>query len=103
MGVALYFIPESPRWLILQGRREEGHKALRWLRPAGASIDAEVDQIEAAIRKEREVGSSVGVLDMFRNPVDRRRTMISVAGVTTQAASGSMFIIGRLRGTCHPG
>lgn len=103
MGVALCFIPESPRWLILQGRREEGRKALQWLRPAGASIDAEVDQIEAAIHKEREMGSSVGVLDMFRNPIDRRRTMISVAGVTTQAASGSMFIIGRSRGTCPSG
>ena len=104
MSVALYFIPESPRWLILQGRREEGRKALQWLRPAGVPVDAEVDQIEAAIHKEREMGSSVGVLDMFRNPIDRRRTMISVAGVTTQAASGSMFIIGRSHGTCpRPG
>ncbi|ETN45178.1 uncharacterized protein HMPREF1541_10055 [Cyphellophora europaea CBS 101466] len=93
ISIGMFFIPESPRWLILQGKQEAGINALTWLRPTGADVALEAEEIRAAIEKERELGSSVGVLDMFRNPVDRRRTMLSVAAVTLQAASGSMFII----------
>jgi len=42
-----------------------------------------------------ELGSSVGVWDMFANQIDRRRTILAVGAVTLQAASGSMFIIGK--------
>lgn len=89
----MFFIPESPRWLILQNRIEEGRKALEWLRPTGAQVDVEVAEIKAAIDKEREMGSQVSVVDMFKNPIDRRRTALAVCGVTLQAATGSMFII----------
>ncbi|RDL29893.1 MFS general substrate transporter [Venustampulla echinocandica] len=91
--VGLFFIPESPRWLLLKGRREEGVKSLARLRPDGADVEDEASVICAAILKEQELASSVGFLDVFRNPIDRRRTIIAVCGVTSQAATGSMFII----------
>jgi MFS family permease len=90
----IWFIPESPRWLILQGRFEEGVKALEWLRPARHDSRLEANAILAAIEKEKETSSGVGWLDMFSNPVDRRRTTLAVCAVLLQAASGSMFIIG---------
>ncbi|KAK7954086.1 hypothetical protein PG996_014972 [Apiospora saccharicola] len=93
LSVAMVFIPESPRWLILQGKLDKGRKSLEWLRPKGSPIDDEAATIKAAIDKEREMGGKVGVIDMFKNPIDRRRTFLSVSAVTLQAASGSMFII----------
>lgn len=96
ISIGLFFIPESPRWLIMQGKHEQGLKALNWLRPTGADTALEAETIRAGIQKERELGSEVGVLDMFRNPVDRRRTTLAVCAVTLQAASGAMFIIGKL-------
>jgi hypothetical protein len=92
--VALFFIPESPRWLILMGRYEAGVASLRWMRPAGSPVEEEAAEIKAAIDRERELGSSVSTWDMFTNPIDRRRTVLAVCAVTLQAASGSMFIIG---------
>ena len=48
------------------------------MRTAGSDVRAEADEIQAAIDQERETASGVGVLDMVRDPVDRRTTLLSL-------------------------
>lgn len=91
--ISMLFIPESPRWLIMQGRNEEGRKSLIWLRPKNENVELEIVEIEQAIQQEKDIAGGIGFFDMFRDPIDRRRTFLSVSSVTLQAASGSMFII----------
>ncbi|KAG8625853.1 hypothetical protein KVT40_006254 [Elsinoe batatas] len=91
--IGLFFIPESPRWLTEQSRIPAARKSMRWLRATDAFADAEMDEVETSLAREKELHSGVSVWDMFRNSVDRRRTIVSVAAINTQAASGAMFII----------
>lgn len=98
MSIGLFFIPESPRWLALMDRNELALKSLVWMRPHTDNVPEELEEIRAAIKVERDLKSEAAWMDVWRDPVDRRRTLLAIAAVSIQAASGAMFIIG----TYHP-
>ncbi len=70
---------------------DDAERALRRLRPAGWSVTDELDEMKATLAAEAQLHSNVGYRTLFQNPIDRRRTFLSVFGLTTQAASGAMF------------
>jgi len=56
--IAICFIPESPRWLILKGNEWEGEVSLKWLRGRDPlHLDKEIEQIkrEIGVRKRERV------------------------------------------------
>ncbi len=93
LSLGLFFIPESPRWYLGQGKTEKARKALSWLRPYPETVDDEISQIKEAIDAENALAKGAAIVDMFRNPVDRRRTLLAVGAVSLQAASGAMYMI----------
>lgn len=93
IAIGLFFIPESPRWLMETGKTEKAEKALLWLRPNKDGVATELASIQAAIDEAKENSGKALFFEMFRNPVDRRRTLLAVGAVNTQAASGAMFMI----------
>ena len=95
MSVGILFIPESPRWLMQHGKAEKARKSLRWLRPRDeGSLEREILEIQEALDSERDLAQKAGIMDMFTNPVDRRRTWLAVGAISTQGASGAMYMIG---------
>jgi len=93
LSVGMIFIPESPRWLIEHGKVEKARKALVWLRPDKEYIEMEIEEIRLAHEAEVNSTKSVTFWDMFRDPVDRRRTLLSLVAISLLGGSGAMYMI----------
>ncbi|KAH6892380.1 general substrate transporter [Thelonectria olida] len=80
--LSIYFLPESPRWLVAHGRRAEAHKILADYH-AGGDMDSplvvfEMAEIEGAITAEADTMSENSWLELVRTPANRKRTLIAV-------------------------
>ncbi len=69
LAVALFFVPESPRWLLHHGRDQQARASLEKLR--GNAIERQYLELEWAemvrgTEEERKNSKSVSFLDMFR-------------------------------------
>lgn len=76
LGIGLFFVPETPRWLLHHNREAEARRSLETLRAdslAPEYFELEWAEIIRGVEDERRLAKSVGVLDMFRGK--RRRLM----------------------------
>lgn len=95
LPIGLWFLPESPRHLILKGRTSEATKALQFLRGAAFTdlqIEEEIAEIAHAIAVDRELSKDASFAAMF-NRHNLKRTLISLGVYQYLSANGSQFII----------
>jgi MFS family permease len=74
LAVGLFFVPESPRYLVNKGKLQEGRKALEVLRSDSLreeQFELEWVEMVRGIEEEKKLASSVGPLDMFRGMAPR--------------------------------
>lgn len=95
LSIGLFFVPESPRYLVNKGRMGEARRALEALR--GDSLQPEEFELEwmemvKGIEEEKRLARTIGPLDQFRG-TDLRRTLLCYGVILSQVGSGSWFII----------
>ncbi|KAI5864361.1 sugar porter family MFS transporter [Durotheca rogersii] len=88
----IFFIPESPWWLVRKGRTQDARDALCRLSSPAVDVDAALAVIAETDRLELEMEAGSTYLDTVRG-ANLRRTEISTGVYTTQVLSG-IYLIG---------
>lgn len=65
--VMIWFIPETPRFLVSKGKGEEARNALQWLRGSSTNIDKEYNELEKIQQISDDSHESVLVLFNLKN------------------------------------
>ncbi|KIK40403.1 hypothetical protein CY34DRAFT_24850 [Suillus luteus UH-Slu-Lm8-n1] len=91
--VGLPFAPESPWWLVREGRIDDARKVITRL--GGPTIDAgmQLQQIQDTIELEDSYAASARYIDCFRG-VNFRRTVVATMVFVLQQGAGVVFVLG---------
>ncbi|KAK3908190.1 Facilitated trehalose transporter Tret1, partial [Frankliniella fusca] len=93
----LYFLPESPVWLVRQGRLEQAQRTLDWLRGGAGSVQSKVEMDQLVSRAEAEraenAGKKTSMWRLFRQPHVVKPMVIMNVYCMLQCLSGTFIVI----------
>jgi hypothetical protein len=89
----IYWMPESPWWLVSKGRHESALRALNGLGHSGEHGRMKLAQMENTLEEVKSETQGVTYMECLRKS-NLRRTMISIMPLCIQALSGIAFVAG---------
>ena len=92
MVLAMFFVPDSPMFLVRKGKVDDARKSLRWLRGSEyTGIDDEISSIQASVNERNAPESKVSLKEIFSQRVYLKPFGISLALMFFQQFSGVNF------------
>ncbi|KAG2181363.1 hypothetical protein INT43_008946 [Umbelopsis isabellina] len=77
VAVGIWFVPESPRWLVEHDRLDDARDALRRLRTEQDDVEGEFTDIVEAVKWEKENTSKLSIREIFVDKSIRHRLFIA--------------------------
>ena len=108
MLAILFFMPDSPKYLISQDKSSEAKKALQWLRGPQADIEPEMLHMINSAQDEKKIGS-ISLQELCTKRVYLQPFLIAMFGMFGQQFCGinAVFfylqtIFEKANSTVHP-
>ncbi|KAF5011443.1 hypothetical protein FDECE_2432 [Fusarium decemcellulare] len=89
------FLPESPRWLAYQDRREEALQVLARVNGADENhpqVQTQYREVIDTLEYEKNEGRSVNFADMLKNRANRKRLLLALSVAPLAMLTGSNII-----------
>lgn len=87
--VCFLFLPETPYFYLMKGKRKEAEESVRWLR--GSCSPEDLNLVEDAIKEQLQ--NSGSYLDIFKNPVVFKAFLIVEVLKFVAASSSNVFLM----------
>lgn len=86
----LFWIPESPRWLMRKGKETQAKKSLELVHRDDKTYSAteDLDVLRADIQQEAAMSAESSWFDLVRDPVERRKVVFSAGALIAQQING---------------
>lgn len=89
LGLGMFTLKESTRWLTKKGRHEEAWESLVWIRAdSGQAVVEEMEEIRAGVEMERHATEGLRPRELLERP-NFSRLATSAAVFTSQQATGA--------------
>ena len=87
--LALFVMPESPRWLVSKGQEEKAKTVLQKLYPPNYNVDQIIFEIKESIEREVTAERVTGWdMILFPTPAFRRMLLVGIGATVAQQAVG---------------